>query len=190
MVEPDRLLDRLRPGLMLLLVVSGACSTVDKARPSLPPAGTSPSGAELTADDPASQLAEVSSEEAVELETASTDEGESERGDGYSMAEDPSPELASESPEEEGTGEDSSVVIIDSGTAASAERSRSLVEAAAAERERRGTAPPTDIVITDKNLSEYATGQLTVAEGQSAAASEMSAELSALEAEMAAKEAY
>lgn len=194
MAEPERIsAGLLLGGLILLLVVSAACSTVDKARPPLPPAGTSPSGAELGADDPGNRLAEDESEAVPEAASTSTEEGESsesEAGDGYVMVDDPTPEAASESADKEETGEDSSVVIIDPGTAGSSDPSRSLVEAAAAERERRGTAPPTDIVITDKNLSDYATGQLTLAETPDAEATAAASELSALEAEMAAKEAY
>ena len=40
-----------------------------------------------------------------------------------------------------------------------------LVESARAERERRNATPQTGIVITDKNLSDYAGGQLTISEG-------------------------
>jgi hypothetical protein len=60
---------------------------------------------------------------------------------------------------------DFSVTVIEPGTADEDSEGPSLVEAAAAERARRRTAPPTDIVITNKNLSEYAVGELTVAVG-------------------------
>ncbi|MEJ2084869.1 MAG: hypothetical protein P8Y44_04225 [Acidobacteriota bacterium] len=60
---------------------------------------------------------------------------------------------------------DSTVTVIESPGQDSDSDRPSLVEAAAAERARRRTAPPTQIVITDKNLSEYAVGQLTVTEG-------------------------
>jgi len=59
---------------------------------------------------------------------------------------------------------DSTVTVIEAPGQDSESDRPSLVEAAAAERARRRTAPPTQIVITDKNLSEYAVGQLTVTE--------------------------
>ncbi len=58
--------------------------------------------------------------------------------------------------EEAGTG----LVVIDQGGAESG-AGPSLVEAAQAERERRREAAAPTIVITDKNLDEYATGEIT-----------------------------
>jgi hypothetical protein len=58
---------------------------------------------------------------------------------------------------------DSTVVVIDPGDP-DAGSERSLGEASRAERERRQAAGKPAIVITDKNLAEYATGQLTTAE--------------------------
>ena len=60
---------------------------------------------------------------------------------------------------------DFSLTVIESGTADKESEAPSLAEAAAAERARRRTAPRTEIVITNKNLSEYAVGELTVAAG-------------------------
>lgn len=54
------------------------------------------------------------------------------------------------------------IVVLDSGNE-EATASRSLVEAARAERERRAHAGPPIAVITDKNLKKQATGQLTYA---------------------------
>lgn len=54
------------------------------------------------------------------------------------------------------------IVVLDSGNEQAAS-SRSLVEAARAERERRAHAGPPVAVITDKNLKKQATGQLTYA---------------------------
>ena len=58
---------------------------------------------------------------------------------------------------------DPTLTIIESASNDDGSRGPSLVEAAAAERARRQTAPPSSIVITDKNLSDHAVGQLTVA---------------------------
>lgn len=54
------------------------------------------------------------------------------------------------------------IVVLDSGNE-EATSSRTLVEAARAERERRAHAGPPVAVITDKNLKKQATGQLTYA---------------------------
>lgn len=54
------------------------------------------------------------------------------------------------------------VIVLDPG-GESEGSTRTLVEAARAERERRAHAAPSAIVITDKNLKQHATGQLTVA---------------------------
>jgi hypothetical protein len=45
------------------------------------------------------------------------------------------------------------------------EHEMTLVESARAERERRNTTPKTEIVITDKNLSDYSGAKLTISEG-------------------------
>lgn len=63
--------------------------------------------------------------------------------------------------------EDDSVIVIEDGTETEAESGASLVETARAERRRRGITQKSDIVITDKNLAEFATGQLTVSDGVS-----------------------
>lgn len=57
----------------------------------------------------------------------------------------------------------SQVIVVESGEEGEGS-SRSLVEAARAERERKAQAGPPVAVITDKTLPHYATGQLTVAE--------------------------
>jgi hypothetical protein len=62
-------------------------------------------------------------------------------------------------PEEPKHGE---VIVLDPG-GESEGSTRTLVEAARAERERRAHAAPSAIVINDKNLKQHATGQLTVA---------------------------
>lgn len=55
------------------------------------------------------------------------------------------------------------VIVVESGEEGEGS-SRSLVEAAKAERERKAQAAPPVAVITNKTLPRYATGQLTVAE--------------------------
>lgn len=62
-------------------------------------------------------------------------------------------------PEEPKRGE---VIVLDPGGETEGS-THTLVEAARAERERRAHAAPSAIVITDKNLKQHATGQLTVA---------------------------
>lgn len=59
---------------------------------------------------------------------------------------------------------DSSIVMIETPDEAEVSESATLVQAAQAERNRRHDSEPAEIVITNKNLDEYATGQLTVAE--------------------------
>lgn len=60
--------------------------------------------------------------------------------------------------------EDDTVIVIEDQVAAAGEREMTLVESARAERNRRGETQKTQIVINDKNLSDYATGQLTETE--------------------------
>jgi hypothetical protein len=60
--------------------------------------------------------------------------------------------------------EDDSVTVIENQVAAAGEREMTLVDSARAERSRRGLTQETQIVINDKNLSDYATGQLTETE--------------------------
>ena len=60
--------------------------------------------------------------------------------------------------------QDDTVTVIEDQVAAAEQREMSLVESARAERNRRGETQKTQIVINDKNLSDYATGQLTETE--------------------------
>jgi len=92
-------------------------------------------------------------------------------------------------PEQPEEPEDDTVVMIDTAAKDVTERPRSLAEAARAERERRQIAAPTDVVITDKTLAEYATGDLTTATPADTDKTRDS-RLSKLQAETAAKEAY
>ena len=69
-------------------------------------------------------------------------------------------EVVPEESQAEDTDEDLTVVI-DAGESAESAR-KTLLEAAAAERERRQQAGPPAIVITNENLAEHATGELTV----------------------------
>ncbi|MGB5176206.1 MAG: hypothetical protein WBQ30_15820, partial [Thermoanaerobaculia bacterium] len=61
--------------------------------------------------------------------------------------------------------QDDTLVVIEDEAADTPEHEMTLVESARAERERRNTTPKTEIVITDKNLSDYAGAQLTISEG-------------------------
>ena len=69
---------------------------------------------------------------------------------------------------EGGEEKDDLTVVIEAGTDPEAPRRQTLLEAAAAERERRRTTAPPTIVITNENLSEHATGELTILSGPSA----------------------
>jgi hypothetical protein len=80
-------------------------------------------------------------------------------------------------------------VVIDTGARDVTQRPQTLADAARAERDRRHVAAPTDIVITDKTLEKFATGDLTVATPSTAAKEKVSAD-SEFEREMAEKEAY
>lgn len=71
----------------------------------------------------------------------------------------PTPEEPAPNPEPERT---SQAVVLDPGGEQEGS-TRTLVEAARAERERRAHAAPSAIIINDKNLKQHATGQLTVA---------------------------
>lgn len=69
-------------------------------------------------------------------------------------------------------------IVIESGAASVGESSsEALVAAARAERERRRTAPPPAIVLDNKSLPKYATGQLTIAKHDPAQDAAPSAEL-------------
>lgn len=61
--------------------------------------------------------------------------------------------------------QDDTLVVIEDEAEDTPEHEMTLVESARAERERRNTTPKTEIVITDKNLSDYAGAKLTISEG-------------------------
>lgn len=85
--------------------------------------------------------------------------------------------------------DDDTVVMIDTGAKDVTNRPPTLAEAARAERDRRDVADPTDIVITDKTLEKYATGQLTLA-NPSPADQAQAQQASELQKKMAEREAY
>lgn len=60
--------------------------------------------------------------------------------------------------------DDDTVIVIEDEAAEDQAREMTLAESARAERQRRGEAQKAEIVITDKNLPEYAKGQLTITE--------------------------
>lgn len=160
--------------ILAALVVTVSCSTVDKVKPPLPPGGSSPSGAELVTDEPQeAAVDDYEYEDFEQEEPVLEDEVDS--------------TIAESEPDEP---DDESLVVIDTGAKDLTERPETLAEAARAERERRDLAPPTDIVITDKTLAEFATGDLTVSETPNDKAADAASELSELEKDMAAKEEY
>jgi len=112
------------------------------------------------------------------------------------VAETPPPPVVEEAvlppiePEPEAEPENDSVVIIDTGARDLTKRPPTLAETARAERERRNMALPTDIVITDKNLSDYATGDLTLAEVPDKKTDSSGSDAADLQSEMAEREAY
>lgn len=176
MGEPERWsFSRACGSILAALVVTLSCSTADKVKPPLPPGGSSPSGAELVAEEP--QEAVVEDDESEDLEQEEEPILEEEMDSAIQQSEPDQPE-------------DESVVVIDTGAKDLTEHPETLAEAARAERERRDLAPPTDLVITDKTLAEFATGDLTVAETSSDKAADAASGLSELEKEMAAKETY
>lgn len=146
------------------IMIMGACSSGAPA-PLEPPAGTSASAP------------------AVESQPATEDQASS-QSEGTQPQTVPEVPAAPAPPE---VTEDSSVVVIENEAKDVTAQAPSLVEAARAERLRRQQAEPTEIVITDKNLAEYATGELTSAASQVGVADP---ELTRLEREMAEREAY
>jgi len=158
---------RTSPGLVAsAMLIVGACSS-SAPKPLESPTGTSASAPQLTPEEtPAVEQTAADPEE--ELAAAPR-------------------ETAEEAPQPEPG--DESEVLIDTGAKDVTEQRQSLAETARAERERRQVAEPTDIVITDKNLAEYATGDLTTGEvpAKQGAGSSGASEL---QSEMAAKEVY
>lgn len=161
--------------LTLAILVGGGCSS-NRALPLDPPAGTSESMPVTVEESPVPEPIEV--EPSPPPPPASAPEPVVE-----------APEPVVEIPEPEPEPEDDTLVTIDTGAKDLTERPTSLAEAAQVERERRQVAEPTNIVITDKNLAEYATGDLTTADRPEAADGERAAMLQ-FEKETAEKEAY
>ncbi len=85
---------------------------------------------------------------------------------------------------------DHTVTVIEDKDAAVAEPELTLAESARAARQRRSVAEQTQIVITDKNLAEHATGQLTVIESTAKVITNESLEADSKEEELAREEAY
>ena len=190
MGAPD-LLSGCKPAgaLLLALILTISCSTVDQVKAPLPPAGTSPSGAELVDDEPQQPIVEGDEQEDPVL----GQEPEVDVDDYYGFESEEAPvieeDLDSVASEVE-PSDDETLVVIDTGAKDLTQRPETLAEAARAERERRDLAAPTDIVITDKTLAEFATGDLTVVETSNSTAAGDTSELSEFEEEMAKKEAY
>ena len=163
---------------ILLVLTVGACGS------SLPlpldaPAGTSASAPEpLPTEDP-TQEPEGSFYEEAAPETEPIVE------EPYQI-EEPPPAAELTPPEPDPEPEDDTMMVIDTGPQDVTSRPASLVEAARAERERRNIAEPTDLVINNESLAEYATGELTVVESSAPVESGPSK----AEIEMAEQEAY
>jgi len=161
-----------------LLLFVAACSGLGTQPESLPPQSVS----QLTLDDSEFEEYVVTQEEesAAELppSTVVDDEADEPVGGAVVMVDEVEVEP------------DDTLVVIEDGTGETEEREMTLAETARAERRRRGQSPPTQIVITDKNLADYATGELTSWEGPSAASSPESLEAGEGEADLALDEAY
>lgn len=92
--------------------------------------------------------------------------------------------------EEPPAADDETVIIIEDGPAETEEREPSLVETARAERRRRESTEPARIVITDKNLADYATGELTVSNSSAEVLTDERPQAAQGEQEPARGEAY
>jgi len=162
----------------LLLLAATACSTLKDEPESLPPQSVS----QATLDD--SEFEEyvvTQDDESVveEPEVATvTEESELPAREGAVVADD----LVVE--------KDDTITVIEDEREDTAEQEMTLVESARAARERRNTTQKTEIVITDKNLSDYATGQLTITEGSAKVITNESLESSVDDDELALDEAY
>ena len=145
----------------LLILVVAACSGLKDESESLPPQSVSQAGLDdsefeeyvLTQGDESAEeepAAAVATEESSQPVTEDSDQPVT---DDAVVADD----LILE--------QDDTLVVIEDEAEDTAEHAMTLVESARAERERRNATPQTGIVITDKNLADYAGGQLTISEG-------------------------
>lgn len=149
---PRRIIDSAMTAMLLLSVT--ACSSFQSDSESLPPQSVSQATLEdsefeeyvvTEEDEPVYEEVEPPvAQEEIEEQQPSTDDA---------IVAD---ELVLE--------DDDTVIVIEDQVAAAGEREMTLVESARAERNRRGETQKTQIVINDKNLSDYATGQLTETE--------------------------
>ena len=140
---------------LLLGSIFGACAAQQGEPESLPPQSVS----QATLDDSEFEEYVVTQEDEPAAEApepvVTVDEAEQDTGPVVEEA------IVADELEIE---QDDSVIVIEDGTKTEAQQEMSLVETARAERQRRGITQKSDIVITDKNLSEFATGQLTVSD--------------------------
>lgn len=139
-------------GLVVLLLLVAACSAQKSEPESLPPQSVS----KATLDDSEFEEYVVTQEDEAVVEEPRTAPAEQE-------SEPPAQVEAVVA--DEVVLEDDTVIVIEDKAAEDNAREMSLAESARAERQRRGEAQKADIVITDKNLPEYAKGQLTISEG-------------------------
>jgi hypothetical protein len=161
-----------------LLLFVAACSGQGTQPQSLPPQSVS----KLTLDDSEFEEYVVTQEgePAAELppSTADVDEADAPVGGSVVMV------------DELEVVQDDTLVVIEDGTVETSETEMTLAESARAERRRRNLAPPAQIVITDKNLADYATGELTSWEGPGAASSPESLGADEGEEDLALDETY
>lgn len=164
-------------GALVLLSVT-ACSTLKDEPESLPPQSVS----QTTLDD--SEFEEyvvTQGEESVDPEPGMatvTEEPDSPATEDAVVADD----LVIE--------KDHTITVIEEERKDTEARELTLVESARAERDRRNQSQKTDIVITDKNLSDYATGQLTITEGSAKVITNESLESADEDGDLALDEAY
>ncbi len=139
-------------GLALLLPLIAACSAQKSDPESLPPQSVS----QATLDD----------SEFEEYVVTQEDEAAVEEPQPTSAAQEPEGPTQEEAvvADEVVLEDDDSVIVIEDEAAAKEARELTLVESARAERQRRNVGQKAEIVITDKNLPEYAKGQLTISE--------------------------
>jgi hypothetical protein len=154
-----------------------------------PPTTTKTKQPETEEQEQEQEAPEAEPEAPAEDESEATDEAEAAAEETNSGAidastlEDPDQSMA------ERVAADDSLMMLDSQTGEPTE-TPTLVEAARAERERRQTSDQPAIVITNKNLAEFATGELTISDAPETEDVEAAAGVSPAAIELAEDEAY
>jgi len=154
-----------------------------------PPTTTKTKKPETEEQEQEQEAPEAEPEAPAEDESEATNEAEAAAEESNSGAidastfEDPDQSMADR------VAADDSLMMLDSQTGEPTE-TPTLVEAARAERERRQTSDQPAIVITNKNLAEFATGDLTISDAPETVDVEAAAGASPAEIELAEDEAY